>query len=54
MAQMSEAVLQVPWISMTGSQKMGSRLARPEQKDSAIVKELLQAGKVVITMDPIW
>ena len=50
-AQMSEAMLQGPWISMTGSKKMSNMLARPDQKDLAFVKELLEAGKVVPVID---
>jgi hypothetical protein len=36
-----------PWISMTGSKKMGGLSARPNQKDLVFMKELLEAGKVV-------
>jgi NADPH:quinone reductase-like Zn-dependent oxidoreductase len=51
MAQVSQAMLQGPWISMTGSQKMGNVLARPNQKDLAFLKELLAAGDVVPVID---
>jgi len=51
MAQVSQAMLQGPWISMTGSQKMGNMLARPNQKDLAFLKELLAAGNVVPVID---
>ncbi len=51
MAQMSQAMLQGPWISMTGSKKMGNMLARPNQKDLAFMKDLLEAGKVVPVID---
>jgi NADPH:quinone reductase-like Zn-dependent oxidoreductase len=51
MAQMSQAMLQGPWISMTGSKKMSNMLARPNQTDLAFVKELLEAGKVVPVID---
>jgi len=51
MAQLSEVMLKGPWISMTGSQKMGNILAKPNQKDLAFVKELLEAGKVVPVID---
>jgi NADPH:quinone reductase-like Zn-dependent oxidoreductase len=47
MAQLSEAMLKGPWISMTGSQKMGNLLAKPNNADLAFMKELLEAGKVV-------
>ncbi len=51
MAQMTQAMLQGPWISMTGSKKMGNLLARPSTKDLTFVKELLEAGKVVPVID---
>ena len=51
MAQLLEAMLQGPWISMTGSQKMGNMLAKPNQKDLAFMKELLEAGKVKPVID---
>jgi NADPH:quinone reductase-like Zn-dependent oxidoreductase len=51
MDQMTQAMLQGPWISMTGSQKMGNFLARPNQKDLAFMKELLEEGKVVPVID---
>jgi len=50
-AQMSQAMLQGRWISMTGSQKMGNMLARPNQADLAFIKGLLEAGKVVPVID---
>ncbi len=51
MAQMSQAMLQGRWISMTGSQKMGNLLARPNKEDLAFVKDLLEAGKVRPVID---
>ena len=50
-AQMFQAMLQGPWISMTGSQKMGNLLAKPNNADLAFVKDLLEAGKVVPVID---
>jgi NADPH:quinone reductase-like Zn-dependent oxidoreductase len=50
-AQMFEAMLLGPWISMTGSKKMGNLLARPNQKDLAFMKELLETGKVTPVID---
>ena len=50
-AQMFQSMLLGPWISMTRSKKMGNMLARPNQKDLAFVKELLEAGKVVPVID---
>ena len=49
--QLTQAMLQGAWISMTGNQKMGNLLARPNKNDLAFVKELLEAGKVVPVID---
>jgi NADPH:quinone reductase-like Zn-dependent oxidoreductase len=46
-AQMFQAMLLGPWISMTGRKKMGNMLAKFNQKDLVVMKELLKAGKVV-------
>ena len=51
MAQMYQAMLLGPVISMTGSNKMGNLLARPNQKDLIFMKELLEEGKVVPVID---
>jgi len=51
MAQLSEVMLKGPWISMTGSQKMGNLLAKPNKNDLAFVKGLLEAGKVKPVID---
>jgi NADPH:quinone reductase-like Zn-dependent oxidoreductase len=52
MAQMSQAMIQGPWISMTGTKKMGNMgVAKPNQKDLIILKELLEAGKVKPVID---
>jgi NADPH:quinone reductase-like Zn-dependent oxidoreductase len=51
MTQMTQAMLQGPWMSVTGSKKMGHLLARPNQKDLTFIKELLEAGKVVPVID---
>ena len=51
MAQLSEVMLKGPWISMTGSQKMGNLLAKPNKQDLAFMKELLEAGKVKPVID---
>lgn len=50
-AQLFQAMLQGPWISMTGRQTMGNMLARPNHADLAFVKELLESGKVVPVID---
>ena len=39
-----------PWISMTGSKKMGILMHKPN-KDLAFMKELFEAGKVVPIID---
>ena len=52
MAAMFQAMLLGPLISMTGRQKMGSMgVAKPNQKDLVVMKELLEAGKVVPVID---
>ena len=51
MAQTFQAMLLGPWISMTGTKKMGAMLARSNQKDLVFMKELLEAGKVVPVID---
>ena len=50
-AQMSQAMLQGPWISMTGSKKMSNLLAKPNKNDLAYVKDLLEARKVKPVID---
>jgi NADPH:quinone reductase-like Zn-dependent oxidoreductase len=51
MAQIFQAMLLGPWISMSGSKKMSGLSARPNQKDLVFMKELLEAGKVVPVID---
>jgi NADPH:quinone reductase-like Zn-dependent oxidoreductase len=48
---MAEAMLQGPWISMAGTQKMGNLLAKPDNADLTFVKELLETGKIVPVID---
>lgn len=50
-AQLSQGMLLGPWHSMTGSKKMGNMLAKPNRKDLAFVKELLETGEVVPVID---
>ena len=50
-AQMFQAMLQGPWISMTGSKTMGNMLVKPNKHDLVFMKELLEAGKVVPVID---
>jgi len=49
-ARIFQAMLLGPWISMTGSKKMGI-LAHKPNKDLAFMKELFEAGKVVPVID---
>ena len=49
--QLYQAMLLGPWISMTGSKKMGSILQRANQKDLDFIKELLESGKVKPVID---
>jgi len=51
MGQMYQAMLLGPWMSMTGSKKMGSLIAKSNQKDLVFVKELLESGKVKPVID---
>ncbi len=51
MAQLLQAMLLGPLLSMAGRQKMGNVLARPNQKDLACMKALLEAGNVVPVID---
>jgi NADPH:quinone reductase-like Zn-dependent oxidoreductase len=50
-AQMFQAMLLGPVMSMIGSNKMGNMLARPNHKDLAFIKELVEAGKLVPVID---
>jgi NADPH:quinone reductase-like Zn-dependent oxidoreductase len=52
MGQMTQAMIQGPWISMTGSKKMGNMgVAKPNQTDLVFMKELLESGKVKPVID---
>jgi NADPH:quinone reductase-like Zn-dependent oxidoreductase len=50
-AQMVQAMFLGPWISMTGEKKMGNLMAKPDKKDLAFLKELLEEGKIVPVID---
>jgi NADPH:quinone reductase-like Zn-dependent oxidoreductase len=50
-AQMFQAMVQGPWLSMTTSKKMSSFLQRSNQDDLVFMKELLEAGKVKPIID---
>ncbi len=51
LAQMFQAMLLGPWISMTGSRKMGNLLAKTNQRDLVFLKGLLEGGKVRSVID---
>ena len=40
-----------PWMSMTGSNKIGTFMTIPNQKDLFSIQELLKAGKVAPVID---
>ncbi len=50
-AQIFQAMLLGSWMSKTGGKTMGGVSAKIEQKDLLILKELLEAGKVVPVID---
>jgi NADPH:quinone reductase-like Zn-dependent oxidoreductase len=45
--QVFQAMLLGPWISRTGTKKMGNLMAKPNTKDLGFVKELLEEGLVI-------
>lgn len=49
--QLYEVMLRGPWISMTGSQKMGNLMAKPNNNDLTFMKELIETGKVKPVID---
>jgi NADPH:quinone reductase-like Zn-dependent oxidoreductase len=51
MAQVFQPMLLGPFLSMTGSKKMGNLSAKPDQEDLGFVKELFEAGKIVPVID---
>jgi NADPH:quinone reductase-like Zn-dependent oxidoreductase len=51
MAQIFGAMLLGSWMSKTGGKKMGGVTGKPNQKDLAFMKGLLEAGKVVPVID---
>ncbi len=50
-AQIFQALLLGPWMSISGGKQMGSMTSRPNQKDLAFVTGLLEAGKVKPVID---
>ncbi|NOX89985.1 MAG: NAD(P)-dependent alcohol dehydrogenase, partial [Calditrichaeota bacterium] len=51
MAQIFQPMLVGPWISMIGSKKLTNLSNRPNRKDLAFLKDLIEAGKVVPVID---
>ena len=51
MTQIFQAMLLGPLLSMAGRQDIGNVRARPNQKDLACMKELLEVGNVVPVID---
>jgi NADPH:quinone reductase-like Zn-dependent oxidoreductase len=54
MDQLSQTMLLGPWISMTGTQKMGNLLSLPNIDDLIFIAELLEAGKVIPVIDSCY
>jgi NADPH:quinone reductase-like Zn-dependent oxidoreductase len=50
-AQIFQAILLGPWMSRTEGKKMSNVAAKVNQKDLVLLKELLEAGKVVPVID---
>jgi NADPH:quinone reductase-like Zn-dependent oxidoreductase len=50
-AQMFEAMLLGPLVSVTGNKQMGNVMAKPDKENLAFMKELLEAGKVKPVID---
>jgi len=51
MALMFRVMFVGPWLSMTGSKKMRTVMAKINKKELALMKELLEAGKVIPVID---
>jgi len=51
MAQIFQMLLMGPLLSRLGDKKIGVMMTRPNQKDLAVLAELLEAGKVVPVID---
>ena len=51
LAQIFQSMLLGPFMSMTGSKKMGNSARKSNQKDLVFMKELLEAGRVVPVID---
>ncbi|NOU86020.1 zinc-binding dehydrogenase [Paenibacillus sp. LMG 31460] len=51
MSRIFQVMFLGPWISMTGSKKMGILMHKPNKNDQNYMKELFEAGKVVPVID---
>ena len=51
LTQIFQAMLLGPWMLRTGGKKMSGLAAKPNKKDLAFIKELLEAGKVKPVID---
>lgn len=51
MPQIFQAILLGPWISMTGSRKLGSMLMQQNQADLIVLKNMVESGKVKPVID---
>ncbi|HEU0003493.1 MAG TPA: NAD(P)-dependent alcohol dehydrogenase [Ktedonobacteraceae bacterium] len=52
--QVFQAMLLGPWISRTGTKKMGNLMAKPNTEDLRFVKELLEAGRVIPVIESCY
>lgn len=50
-AQLFQALLLGPWLSMAGSKKMGALSSKPDQNDLRFLKTLLESGKIRPVID---
>jgi len=53
-AQNFEAMLIGPWMSRTGGRKMRGVVAKMDQKDLGLIRELIEAGKVKPVIDRLY
>lgn len=53
-AQLTEAIVQGPFITLTGNKEMGNMLQRANQKDLIFMKELLENGKLKPVIDKTY